>query len=158
MRITSSESKHNLGRPGKVLITSQGLKANVRPKKYKKVKYAIRNFSMKDLSKNIREFDKLPYKSYDSRRPKYEPTDSYFYLSRQIAKCMMRTDVLNLHVYPIGAKFIAMKQTPTSCVCSTDKRELKKFLVDKTLSQFSSTEEEESKGIIVDKCSTDEDE
>ena len=33
---------------------------------------------MKDLSKIIRDFEKLPYKSYESSRPKYEPTNSYF--------------------------------------------------------------------------------
>ena len=35
MIIASSESKDNLGRSGKVLITYLGLKAKVRPKKYK---------------------------------------------------------------------------------------------------------------------------
>ena len=53
---------------------------------------------MKDLSKIIREFEKLPYKSYEMRRPKNEPIDSYFYLARQLAELMTRDDVLNLHV------------------------------------------------------------
>ena len=56
---------------------------------------------MKDLSKIIREFEKLPYKIYEMSRPKHEPTDSYFYLARYIAKCMMRYYALNLHVYPV---------------------------------------------------------
>ena len=43
----------------------------------------------------------------------------------------------------------AMKQTLTSHVCSTDERELKEFLIDETLSQISSTDKDESKGIIV---------
>ena len=51
---------------------------------------------MKDLSNITREFEKLRYKSYDRRRPKHDPTDSYFYLARDIAKFMMRTDALNL--------------------------------------------------------------
>ena len=64
MKITSSESKDNLRRSGKVLITSMGIKAKVRSHKYKKARYAIRNISKKDLSKIIREFEKLPYESY----------------------------------------------------------------------------------------------
>ena len=55
---------------------------------------------MKDLSKIIREFEIFPYKLYDSRRPKYDPTDSYFYLSIQLAKCMMRADFLNSKSLP----------------------------------------------------------
>ena len=78
MIITSSESKLNLGISGKGLIASLGRKFKTRPKKYKKVRYAIKNFSKKDLSKIIREFEKLPYESYEKKRPKHEPTDSYF--------------------------------------------------------------------------------
>ena len=40
-RITSSESKDNLGRSGKGLITSMVLKVKARPKKNKKARYAI---------------------------------------------------------------------------------------------------------------------
>ena len=79
MIITSSESKDTFGRSGKGLITSLGLKAKVRPKNYKKSRHSIRNFSKKYLSKIIRKFDKLLYKSYERIRPKHEPTDSYFY-------------------------------------------------------------------------------
>ena len=63
--------------------------------------YAIRNVSKKDFSKNIREFDKLPYKSYERRRHKNEPTDSYFYLARHLAKFMIRADAFNSHIYPV---------------------------------------------------------
>ena len=49
---------------------------------YKKARYAILNISKKDLSKIIREFEKLSYEIYEKKRPKYEPTDSYFYLER----------------------------------------------------------------------------
>ena len=38
MRITSSESKVELGRSGKGFITSPGLKAKTRPHKYKKAR------------------------------------------------------------------------------------------------------------------------
>ena len=78
MRIKSSEPKYNLGRLGKGLITSLCIKAKSRPKKCKKTRYAIGNFSTKDLSKIIREFKKLPYKFYYKTRPKHESTDSYF--------------------------------------------------------------------------------
>ena len=101
IRITSSESKVKLGISGKVLMTSLGLKTKIRSKKIKKEKYAIENDSKKDLSKIIKEFEKLSYESYEKQRPKHEPTDSYFYLSRQLALCMMRSDTLNLHVHPV---------------------------------------------------------
>ena len=77
-RISSSEPKNNLGRSGKGLITSLSLKAKTRPKKHKRARYAIGNVSMKNLLKIIREFEKLPDQIYESRRPKHEPTDSYF--------------------------------------------------------------------------------
>ena len=86
----------------------------------KKARYSIRNFSKKDLSKIIREFEKLSYKIYERRRPKHEPTDSYFYLSRQLTKCMMRAVSLHSHVYPVRTEITGMKQIPTSRVCSTD--------------------------------------
>ena len=50
------------------------------------------------------------------------------------------------------------KHILTSHICSTVKSKLKEFLVDKKLLQIYSTDKEESKGIIVDKCSTEEDE
>ena len=101
MRIKSSESKDNLGRLEKGLITSLGLKAKARPKKCKKSRYAIVNVSKKELLKNIREFEKLPYEIYERKRPKHDPTDSYFYLARQLEKCTMRADTLNSHVCPV---------------------------------------------------------
>ena len=64
------------------MITSLGLKAKARPKKHKKARYATRNVSKKVFSKNIKEFEKLPYEIYDRKRPKHETTDSYFFLVR----------------------------------------------------------------------------
>ena len=78
MRITSSEPKDNLVRSGKGLITSLGLKAKTSPKKCKNSRYSILNVSIKDLSNISRGFEKLPYKSYERRRPKHNPTESYF--------------------------------------------------------------------------------
>ena len=57
------------------MITSLGFKAKVRPHKCKKARYAIGNISKKNLSKIIKEFEKLPYESYEKKRPKHEPTD-----------------------------------------------------------------------------------
>ena len=64
----------------------------------------------------------------------------------------MRADVLNSHVYPVK------KQILTSHICSTYESKLKEFPVEETLSQICSTDEDESKGIIVVKCYTEEDE
>ena len=125
IKITSSDSKNNLGRSGKGLITSLALKAKARPHKYKKVCYAIRNVSKKDLSKIIREFEKLPYESYERNRLKHEPSDSYFYLAWQISKCMMRADARNLRSYPVRPEMTAKKQILTSHAFSTDEIELK---------------------------------
>ena len=64
IKTTSSESKGKLEISGKGLITSLGFKNKSRSQKYKKARYAIRNFSEKDLSKIIKEFEKiekLPY-------------------------------------------------------------------------------------------------
>ena len=51
MRITSSESKVNLGKSGKGLITSLGLKAKSSPKKYKNTTCAIVNIRKKDFQR-----------------------------------------------------------------------------------------------------------
>ena len=80
------------------MITSLGIKAKTRPKRYKNARYTIRNIIMEDHSNIIREFEKLPYKIYEKRRTKHDRTDSYFYLTIQLAKCMMRADALNLQV------------------------------------------------------------
>ena len=77
MKITSSESKGKLERSGKGLIISLDLNTKTRSNKYKKARYAIGNFSKKYLVK------------ITNKRPKNEPTDSYFYLARQRVKCMI---------------------------------------------------------------------
>ena len=80
------------------MITSLGIKVETRQKRYKKARYAIENFSKKYMSNIIREFEKLPYKNYEKKRPKHDPTDSYFYLARNLTECTMRTDAFNSHV------------------------------------------------------------
>ena len=82
MRISYSQPKEYLVISGKGLITYMGLNTNVRSKKCKKERYSITNISMNDLSKIIKEFEKLPYKSYVCKMTKHEPTASYFYLAR----------------------------------------------------------------------------
>ena len=52
----------------------------------------------------------------------------------------------------------AIKNITTSHVCATEERKLKEFLVDKTFSPIYSTDEDKSKGIIVEKCPTEKDE
>ena len=82
MKITSSESKVKLERSGKGLITSMGFKAKARPQKYKKARYAIGIVSEKDIFKIIREFEKIEKLPYEKKRPKHEPTESYFHPAR----------------------------------------------------------------------------
>ena len=59
IKITSSESKEKQERSAKGLITSLGFKAKVRPHRYKKARYSIRNFNKKELFKIIRDFEKF---------------------------------------------------------------------------------------------------
>ena len=57
MRITSSDTKDNLGRSGNGLITSLGLKPKASPKKYRKETYDIVSVRKKGFSKIIWDFD-----------------------------------------------------------------------------------------------------
>ena len=145
MKIKSSGSKGKLERSGKVLITSLVLKTKSRSQKYKKAMYPINNVSKKDLSKNIREFEKFEKILYNKKRPKHEPTDCYFYLARQIAKFMMRSNTLNWHDYGGYTEMTAL----SSKVYSTDEDESKHIIVHKGLSQYCSTNEGKSKRSIV---------
>ena len=140
------------------MITYLGIKAKVRPHKYKKARYAIVNVSKKYLSMIIKEFEKLSYESYEKKRPKHEPTDSYFYLAIHLVKFLMRDDALNSHGYPVRTEITATKQIPTSHICSTDESKLKYFPVNENLLRSCSTDEDESKCIIFKKCSTEGDE
>ena len=69
----------------------------------------------------------------------------------------MRADDLNSYIYPLRTEINGKQQIPTSHVYSKKESELKEFLVDDNLPQIYSTDEDESKRIIVDKPSTDED-
>ena len=75
---------------------------------------------MKDLSNIIREFENLPCKSYEKRRPNHEPTDSYFYLSIQLANFLMRGDALSSKIYPVRTEMTGTKQIAILHVSSKD--------------------------------------
>ena len=62
--------------------------------------------------------------------------------ARKLAKCMMIYFALNLQGYPVRTKMTATKQIPSLHACSTDESELKEFLVNKTLFQNCSTDED----------------
>ena len=123
---------------GKGLVTALALKTKARSKKYKKAKYAIGNVSKKDLLKIIREFEKFEKLPYEKKRPKHEPTDSSYYLARQFAKRIMRSDTLNWHNYGGYAEMNALSLN----VIPTDKDESKRIIVHKTLLQSFSANED----------------
>ena len=129
------------------MINSISFKEKVRLQKYKKARYAIGNVSEKDLSKIIREFEKFEKSPYEKKRTKHEPTDSYVYQARQLAKCMMRSKTLNWHNYGGYMEMTAL----TLNVYSTDEDESKRIIVHKTLSQNFSENKEKSKQSIFSK-------
>ena len=121
METTSSKSKEKLERSEKELVTALAFNTKVRSPKYKKARYAIVNVSEKDLSKIIKEFEKIGKVPYEKKMTKHEPTPSYFHIVRQLANCMMRYDQLNQHVH--GS--YTGKTAPSSNINVTDKDESK---------------------------------
>ena len=99
METTSSESKVKMEVSGKWLVTAQALKTKARSKIYKKVRYAIGNVSMNNLSNKIKEFENIVKVPYLKRTPKHEPTLSYFHLVECLGECMMRCVENNHHVH-----------------------------------------------------------
>ena len=77
------------------MVTALDFRTKVRSSKYKKARYAIGNVSEKDPSKIIIEFEEIGKLPYEKKRPKNEPTESYFHITRKLAKYMMRSDNLN---------------------------------------------------------------
>ena len=57
----------------------------------------------------IKDFENFPSKGYARKMPKLEPTDIYFYLARQLDKCMMRSDAFNLHVIHVRTEMTGTK-------------------------------------------------
>ena len=97
--------------------------------KYKKARYAVVNVSKKDLSKIIKDFEKIGKLTYEKRIPKHEPTSSYYHLVRCIAECMMISGEHNWHVHGSYAEETA----PSSNVNVTDEDESKEIIANKTL-------------------------
>ena len=102
---------------------------------------------MKDLSKIIKEFEKIGKLPYEKNMPKHEPTPSYCHLVMQLAKCMMRSDAHNRHDHGSYAEETA----PSSNVNVTDKDESKEIIVHKNLSENKSKDVSESECNIVHK-------
>ena len=144
MKITSLKSKGKLERSGKGLVTSLAFKTKIRLQKYKKARYTIVNVREKDLSKIIKEFKKIEKLPYEKKRPKNEPADSYFYLARDITKCMMRSDKLDWYDHGGYTKMTA----PYSNVIVTNESKSKRSIVNETLLQSGSTNENKSKRSI----------
>ena len=141
MKITSSESKGKLEWSGNELITSPGFKAKASRKEYKKARYAIGIVSEKDISKIIKDFEKIEKLPYEKKRPKHEPTKSYFHLARQLAECMMRSDNLNWYDHGCYTKMTALY----SNVNVTNECELKRSIINEKLPQSCATNENKSK-------------
>ena len=76
------QSLKKIGNIRKGIDYLSGFKVKINAKKKEKSRYTIISVSNKDLSKSIREFEILPYESYESKRPKHKPTISNFYLER----------------------------------------------------------------------------
>ena len=87
--------------------------------KIQKGKVCHRNVRKKDLSKVIKESEKIGKVLYVKRIPKHEPTSSYFHLVRCIAEVMIISDEHNRHVH----KSYAEETDPSSNVNVTDEDE-----------------------------------
>ena len=142
------------------MITSLGFKVKARrQKKYKKARYAIGIISEKDISRIIKDFEKIEKLPYEKKRTKYEPTESYFHLTRQLVNCMMKSDNLNWYDHGGYTKMTA----PYSNVNFTNESESKRSIVNENLLQSCSMNENKSKRSIVNKplsqkCSADKNE
>ena len=64
----------------------------------------------------------MPCKGYVRKRPKHEPITSYFYLARQLDKCMMRYDAFSFHVEPVITEMTVTQQILILHVCDLDDR------------------------------------
>ena len=113
------------------MVTALAFKTKARSPKYKKERYAIGNVSEKDLTKIIKEFEKIGKLPYEKKRPKHEPTGSYFHLARQLSDCMMRSDTLNWYDHGGNTKMTALY----SNVNVTNESESKRSTVNEKLSQ-----------------------
>ena len=127
------------------MVTALALKTKVRSQKYKKARYAIVNFRMKNISNIIKEFEKISKVPYGKMFPKHETTSSHYHLVRCIAECMMRSDEHNQHVHGSYAEETAL----SSNVNVTDQDESKEIIVHETLLENQSMDVSESECNIV---------
>ena len=127
------------------MITSLDFNTKARLQKYKKARYAIKNVSERDLSKIIKELEKIDKLPYEKKSPKHESTDSYFHLARQLAKFMMISDNLNWH----GHGGYTEMADPSLNVNVTDEDESKCIIMQESLSENCSTDVSESKRNMV---------
>ena len=115
--------------------------------KYKKARYAIGNVGEKDLSTIIKEVENIGKLPIEMKTPKHEPTHSYFYIVRQLAKCMMKSEKLNRHDHISYTEETA----PALNVNGTDEGKSKEIIVHKTLSENLSMDVSISEHNIVNK-------
>ena len=137
METISSDSKVELGRSGKGLVTSLDLKTKARQKKHKKARYAIGNVNMKDLSNIIKEFEKIVKVTYVKRILKHEPTSSYYHLVGCITECMLICGEDNHHMHDVHAGY-EEEMTPSSNVNDTDEDESEEYIVNEPFDEPSS--------------------
>ena len=84
---------------------------------------------MKDLSKIIKEFEKIVKVPYVKSIPKHDPTSRYYHLVGCIAECMLRYDEYNQHAHDDYAEETA----PSSNVNVTDEDKSKEIIVHEPL-------------------------
>ena len=97
--------------------------------------------------KIIRDFEKFEKLPYAKKMPKYEPTDSYFHIERQLTKFMRRYNNLNWHNH---CSYIEIPDTSLN-VNAMNEDESKRIIVHEGLSDNCSTDVNESKRNIVKK-------
>ena len=119
MKNKSSELKYYFGNIRKGVYYLSGYQDHWMVKE-KKARYAITNVSLNEVSNIIKEFEKFTYEGYVRKRPKHEPTDSYFYLSRHLSKCTIRYDNFNLYVDPIRTQMNGTQRIHIYQVCYSD--------------------------------------
>ena len=95
----------------------------------------------------INEFEKIEKLPYEKKGGKHEPTESYFRLARQLAKCMMRSDNHNWNDH---GGYTEMTE-PSLNANATDEDESKRFILHKTVSGNFYTDVSKSKRNIVNK-------
>ena len=93
---------------------------------------------------------------YVQKMHKHEPTVGYFYLGRNLAKCMMGADAINFHVDPVRMEMTGTQQILILHFCKSYDNESKQILADKKISQVCSTDQGDSEIVIVDKSSKEE--